>query len=71
MRLPILAAAVLSLSFVASPLAAKDEPAPAPAIATLVDPSLEADPDNILLLDLSNGGRVAIRLMPQWAPGHV
>ena len=33
--------------------------------------SLESDPDNILLLDLSNGGRVAIRLKPQWAPGHV
>ena len=71
MRLPILAAAVLSLSFLASPLAAKDKPTPAPVLATLVDPSLEVDPENILLLDLSNGGRVAIRLMPTWAPGHV
>jgi len=25
----------------------------------------------VLLLDLSDGGRVAIRLMPQWAPHHV
>jgi len=29
------------------------------------------DPENILLLDLSNGRRVAIRLMPEWAPEHV
>ena len=36
-----------------------------------VDMSLESDLDNILFLDLSNGGRVAIRLKPQWAPGHV
>ena len=27
--------------------------------------------ENIWLLDLSNGQRVAIRLMPQWAPEHV
>ncbi|RVQ69232.1 peptidylprolyl isomerase [Croceicoccus ponticola] len=36
-----------------------------------VEPSLEIDQENILLLDLSNGGRVAIRLKPQWAPTHV
>lgn len=36
-----------------------------------VDPDITHDPDNVLLLDLSNGGRVAIRLMPQWAPQHV
>jgi len=29
------------------------------------------DRENILLLDLSNGRRVAIRLMPEWAPAHV
>ncbi|MBY6128995.1 peptidylprolyl isomerase [Qipengyuania aquimaris] len=29
------------------------------------------DRDNILLLDLSTGERVAIRLMPEWAPDHV
>jgi cyclophilin family peptidyl-prolyl cis-trans isomerase len=29
------------------------------------------DKDNIWLLDLSNGERVAIRLMPAWAPNHV
>ena len=29
------------------------------------------DRENILLLDLSNGERVAVRLMPAWAPNHV
>lgn len=33
------------------------------------DPSV--DRENILVLDLSNGGRVLIRLMPEWAPNHV
>ncbi|MGZ5861562.1 MAG: peptidylprolyl isomerase [Croceibacterium sp.] len=36
-----------------------------------VDYDLTHDPDNILYLDLSNGQRVAIRLMPQWAPQTV
>jgi cyclophilin family peptidyl-prolyl cis-trans isomerase len=36
-----------------------------------VDADISHDPDNVLVLDLSNGGRVAIRLMPQWAPSHV
>jgi peptidylprolyl isomerase len=36
-----------------------------------VDTDQSHDPENILLLDLSNGGRVAIRLMPVWAPHHV
>ncbi|MDG6078406.1 peptidylprolyl isomerase [Erythrobacter litoralis] len=30
-----------------------------------------SDRENVLLLDLSNGQRVAIRLMPSWAPNHV
>jgi cyclophilin family peptidyl-prolyl cis-trans isomerase len=73
MRSPVLAAFALGLSLVATPLAAKDKAAPAVAAPALapVDPSLAVDLENILLLDLSNGGRVAIRLMPQWAPGHV
>lgn len=29
------------------------------------------DRENILVLDLSNGKRVQIRLMPSWAPNHV
>ena len=32
---------------------------------------LTQDRENILVLDLSNGQRVQIRLMPQWAPEHV
>ena len=36
-----------------------------------VDFDLTHDLDNILYLDLSNGQRVAIRLMPQWAPKTV
>ncbi len=31
----------------------------------------KADPDNILYLDLSTGGRVAIQLYPEIAPNHV
>jgi len=30
-----------------------------------------ADPDNIWVIDLSNGERVKIRLQADWAPGHV
>ena len=36
-----------------------------------VNYNLEDDREDILLLDLSNGERVAIRLMPSWAPNHV
>ncbi|WP_295639653.1 peptidylprolyl isomerase [Novosphingobium sp.] len=36
-----------------------------------VDFSQETDQDNVLVLDLSNGGRVVIRLEPKWAPGSV
>lgn len=40
-------------------------------MSAVVDPDPAHDPENVLLLDLSNGGRVAIRLVPQWAPRHV
>ncbi len=36
-----------------------------------IDYDIASEPDNVLLLDLSNGQRVAIRLMPSWAPNHV
>ena len=51
--------------------------ATAPAAATTlaaytpVNYDLTQDSENILVLDLSNGQRVQIRLMPQWAPEHV
>ncbi len=40
-------------------------------IPLVANPDITQDRDNILLLDLSNGRRVAIRLVPEWAPGHV
>ena len=62
----------LSLALVATPAVAKNEEEPAkPALPTVVDPDQTHDPENVLYLDLSNGGRVAIRLMPEWAPHHV
>jgi cyclophilin family peptidyl-prolyl cis-trans isomerase len=68
------AAFALGLSLIAAPALAqsKDAPAAAPApMSALVSQDPAVDPDNILVLDLSNGGRVMIRLMPAWAPGHV
>ncbi len=41
------------------------------ALQYAVDADENHDPENVLLLYLSNGGRVAIRLMPKWAPHHV
>jgi len=41
------------------------------ALSSKVDADPTHDPDNVLLLDLSNGGRVAIRMVPEWAPTHV
>jgi len=68
------AALALGLSLIASPVLAKDKQpatvAPAP-LSAVVSTDVSVDPDNILVLDLSNGGRVMIRLMPAWAPGHV
>ena len=53
---------------------AEDDATAAPAPARSyppIDYSLQAERENILMLDLSNGKRVAIRLMPEWAPNHV
>lgn len=65
----------LSLSFGLSGAAlAKDKKAPeqeAKRVYAPVNFNLNEDRDNILLLDLSDGQRVAIRLMPDWAPNHV
>ena len=51
--------------------AATEEAAADTRVYTPVDFNLEEDRENILLLDLSNGERVAIRLKPDWAPNHV
>jgi cyclophilin family peptidyl-prolyl cis-trans isomerase len=67
----LLAALMLVLGLVAAAAFAKDQaPAPAP-LPTLVSADPMVDPQNVLHLDLSNGGRVTIRLMPEWAPNHV
>lgn len=67
-----LAAAALAA---ASPIAvqaqeAEATPAARPAYAP-INYDISVEPENVLLLDLSNGERVAIRLMPSWAPNHV
>ncbi|MCY1671519.1 peptidylprolyl isomerase [Novosphingobium sp. SL115] len=68
-------ALALGTALIASPALAQDKkesltPQQA-ALPYVVDADQTHDRENILLLDLSNGGRVAIRLMPQWAPAHV
>ena len=67
----------LSIALVPGLAAAKDkkdkngaEAVPARVYAP-VNYNLNEDLDNILLLDLSTGERVAIRLMSDWAPHHV
>ena len=69
-------ALVLGLALTASPALAKNKnklpvTPPAPVLSAIVDPDPTHDPQDVLVLDLSNGGRVMIRLMPAWAPGHV
>lgn len=53
------------LVFVAAPAIATEAPAPT------LTPPVAADPENILYLDLSTGGRVTILLRPDRAPRHV
>jgi cyclophilin family peptidyl-prolyl cis-trans isomerase len=50
----------------------KDEDTP-PAIRTYAPINYDAavDPDNVWVLDLSNGQRVKVRLQADWAPAHV
>lgn len=71
----IAAGALFSLAFSPAPAFAQEEAAAeAPVAQRVYQPvnyDISADPENILLLDLSNGQRVAIRLMPSWAPNHV
>jgi peptidylprolyl isomerase len=50
----------------------EDEDAPvAPRVYAPINYDVTADPENIWVLDLSNGQRVKIRLQADWAPGHV
>jgi len=64
----------IGLSLAAVPALAKKAPPPPPAppaLSVVVDANPANDPENVLVLDLSNGGRVMIRLVPAWAPAHV
>jgi peptidylprolyl isomerase len=77
MLLKTLAAAVTALALAGSAAAQRPEnlptsKAPAPVASPgspIVAPAL--DPENILNLDLSTGGRVVIQLRPDLAPNHV
>ena len=69
-------ALALGLTLISAPALAdkkaKEPAAPAaPALSPVIDMDQTKDTDNILVLDLSNGGRVLVRLMPSWAPAHV
>ena len=69
-----LALAAAALTAIAPLAASAQEAEAAPKDTRVYQPisyDLAEDRDNILLLDLSNGERVAIRLMPSWAPAHV
>ena len=49
----------------------KDEAVAAPRSYTPINYDASVDPDNVWVLDLSNGQRVKIRLQADWAPAHV
>jgi peptidylprolyl isomerase len=76
MKFRLLVPAMMGLALAAAPAFAQKKneapatPTPAP-LSTVVNADPAHEPDNVLVLDLSNGGRVAIRLMPEWAPTHV
>ena len=69
-----LAAAALAATLPTAGIAQDAEAAAATPTQRTYDPvnfDMAIEPENILLLDLSNGQRVGIRLMPSWAPDHV
>jgi cyclophilin family peptidyl-prolyl cis-trans isomerase len=79
------AALALSLALLPGAALAQDEAAGPPdegvdsataatppnAMRIKIDYDQTSDLENLLLLDLSNGQRVPIRLMKEWAPNHV
>ncbi len=66
-------AATASLTLLAAPVTAQEEEEAAQSSFTYapINYDISVQPENVWLLDLSNGERVAIRLMPEWAPSHV
>jgi len=71
MNLRLLAATIMGMSLATVSVSAKDVPVPAKTLPTVVDPDPTHEAQNVVVLDLSNGGRVLLRLMPEWAPAHV
>jgi len=68
----LLASAIAcSIAFAPGAFAQDAPAAPVGPIPLAANPDVTQDLENILFLDLSNGKRVAIRLVPQWAPSHV
>ncbi|NVE93711.1 peptidylprolyl isomerase [Altererythrobacter lutimaris] len=66
-------AATASLTLLAAPAMAQEEDATERSSFVFAPVNFDEteDLDNVWLLDLSNGERIAIRLMPTWAPSHV
>jgi peptidylprolyl isomerase len=72
MKFRFYASLALGASLASAPAMAKNAPpAPAKIYPTVIDTNPSHDAQDVLFLDLSNGGRVTIRLMPAWAPNHV
>jgi peptidylprolyl isomerase len=84
MRFRLLASLALGAAIVATPAFAQQKETKAEVKPFKVDRVVSSDktdysidmdeshdPENVLVLYLSNGGRVVIRLKPQWAPHHV
>ena len=67
--LRILVCLAFGLSLAASPAHAQ-APAAAPALPTFVDIDIAKDPENVLHLDLSNGGRDSHLPAARWAPAR-
>jgi cyclophilin family peptidyl-prolyl cis-trans isomerase len=77
MKFRLIASLILGFALASSPALAK-KPKPedvvksnTASLSTAVDLDVSQGPDDVLYLDLSSGGRIAIRLVPQWAPNHV
>ncbi|GAB5350988.1 peptidylprolyl isomerase [Qipengyuania sp. 483] len=69
--LALAAAALAVIAPVAATAQEAETAAPARKVYDPINYNLTEDLENILFLDLSNGERVAVRLMPSWAPNHV
>lgn len=69
--LALAAAALTALAPITAVAQDAEAQAEAQPVYLPINYNLQEDPENILFLDLSNGERVGIRLMPSWAPNHV